>query len=571
MSYVIQAVLSNAQHPEYGQVTIPFPIPNQNYDCTIELLEPLEIGDTLRQDCQVDELDSFYTVLNALIGTQVTLDELDYLAKRLDSFDDGEAAQFQGMAHKLGLSKIKDLINLTFCCQKATVITDFSDLEKIGREHYMNLNGGCARTEDLEALDGTETAYLLIDSGAGTVTPYGVAYDNSMKLEPLYNGRQFPEYLYDNSSMGLKIVPAENQAPELLWLPASEQQIRRTLLRAGWQDPDHADYTIDVFLLQKEAGRILNEKRDSLHSLNAMCGAIAKLEQKDRDKLEAVIVFAEPENAGAIRRLAENLEQFDFIPGIHTPEEYGRYMIRESGRFEYDDILEAFYDYEGYGQHRIQQENGRFSGYGYVSYPGTMALEDLMAEDPAEAYEIIQAVMLENGRGFALGHNPAAPSPYVTWACYDDKDGQRQYEWGHYGSDRAALEQDFAARMQEYQRLYNVDVRQVEAPGLYKYYSTQRPVDIGTFPKPPRNAPDEIVNYDQRVPVENGSFLAWGHLTYTRPLTKRQASDYELRPAPDNPDRPRSIREQMKTAAKQAEADRGQAAPKKNAPDRGDR
>ena len=140
-----------------------------------------------------------------------------------------------------------------------------------------------------------------------------------------------------------------------------------------------------------------------------------------------------------------------------------------------------------------------------------------------------------------------------------------------YGSDRAALEQDFAARVQEYQRLYNVDVRQVEAPGLYKYYSTQRPVDIGTFPKPPRNAPDEIVNYDQRVPVENGSFLAWGHLTYTRPLTKRQASDYELRPAPDNPDRPRSIREQMKTAAKQAEADRGQTAPKKNAPDRGER
>ena len=191
--------------------------------------------------------------------------------------------------------------------------------------------------------------------------------------------------------------------------------------------------------------------------------------------------------------------------------------------------------------------------------------------DKNQGYEIIKAVMLENGRGFALGHHPTAPSPYVTWACYDDKDGKRQYEWWHYGSDRAALEQDFAARVQEYQRLYNVGIKQTEAPGLYKYYSTQRPVDIGTFPKPPRNTPDEIVNYDQRVPVENGSFLAWGHLTYTRPLTKRQASDYELRPAPDNPDRPRSIREQMKTAAKLAEADRGQAAPKKSAPDRGDR
>ena len=125
----------------------------------------------------------------------------------------------------------------------------------------------------------------------------------------------------------------------------------------------------------------------------------------------------------------------------------------------------------------------------------------------------------------------------------------------------------------DYQRIYNVGIRQTEAPGLYKYYSTQRPVDIGTFPKPPYNKPDEIFNYDQRIPVENGSFLAWGYLTYTRPLTEKQASDYELRPAPDNPDRPRPIAEQMKNAAKLAEADRGPEAlvPQRRQPDRGDR
>ena len=106
-----------------------------------------------------------------------------------------------------------------------------------------------------------------------------------------------------------------------------------------------------------------------------------------------------------------------------------------------------------------------------------------------------------------------------------------------------------------------------------KGYSTQRPVDIGTFPKPPYNKPDEIFNYDQRIPVENGSFLAWGYLTYTRPLTEKQASDYELRPAPDNPDRPCPIAEQMKNAAKLAEADRGPEAPapQRRQPDRDDR
>ena len=39
--------------------------------------------------------------------------ELNYLAKRLDGFDMGEATQFQAMAHKLELSELKDLINLS--------------------------------------------------------------------------------------------------------------------------------------------------------------------------------------------------------------------------------------------------------------------------------------------------------------------------------------------------------------------------------------------------------------------------------------------------------------------------
>ena len=31
MGYVLKAVLSSAQHPEYGQITVPFPIPDEKY------------------------------------------------------------------------------------------------------------------------------------------------------------------------------------------------------------------------------------------------------------------------------------------------------------------------------------------------------------------------------------------------------------------------------------------------------------------------------------------------------------------------------------------------------------
>ena len=67
--------------------------------------------------------------------------------------------------------------------------------------------------------------------------------------------------------------------------------------------------------------------------------------------------------------------------------------------------------------------------------------------------------------------------------------------------------------------------------GPFRYYSTQRPVDIGTFPKPPDNPVVEIVNYDRRIPVENKPFRAWGYIEYQKPLTDQQADDYELRPA----------------------------------------
>ena len=382
MSYVIQAVLSNAQHPEYGQVTIPFPIPNQNYDCTIELLEPLEIGDTLRQDCQVDELDSFYTVLNALIGTQVTLDELDYLAKRLDSFDDGEAAQFQGMAHKLGLSEIKDLINLTFCCQKITVITDFSDLEKIGREHYMNLNGGCARTEDLEALDGTETAYLLIDSEAGTVTPYGVVYDNGMKLEQVYDGRFFPCYYYEPNVITVAVTsksePEDTNHITWLYLPMVQEEIDRTLLRGGITDPADVRLRLEDSQLPNEVDDLLDMEYENLSDLNELAEATDGLSNADMEKLGAAVMLAKPKSAAQIKNLAESLDLFDFAPGVHTPQDYGKYMIRQSGRFEYDENLDAFYDYEKYGTERMNEEDGMFTDRGYIAYKGYISMEEVM-------------------------------------------------------------------------------------------------------------------------------------------------------------------------------------------------
>nr|WP_325220492.1 hypothetical protein [uncultured Oscillibacter sp.] len=103
------------------------------------------------------------------------------------------------------------------------------------------------------------------------------------------------------------------------------------------------------------------------------------------------------------------------------------------------------------------------------------------------------------------------------------------------------------------------------------------PVAAPPIAQPGHNDPDEIVNYGQRVPVEGGAFLAWGHLTYTRPLSEKDMADYELRPSKDNPavgkrmERKPSISRQMQEAGRQAQERQAPPSPKREAPDRGER
>lgn len=385
---MLRAVLSYPMHPEHGVVTVPFPIPDEEYDHTMELLEGIDIGDVLRQDCHVVELDSRYPILKRLEGSAVNVDELDYLEKRLDSFNESEKSQFQAMAHKLELADIKDFINLTFCCQQTTVITNFSDLEAIGRAHYMNIHGGCTVGEELANLDGCETVLLLIDSGEGVVTPYSVVYDNGMKLEPLYDGRHFPPYLYKSPVMALETVSGSGAEVDFC-LPMPDWQIQRVIERAGLENQSIPLRIVMDELPEKVAEALDPESLslDDISALNRMCRAIEPLKDADIEKLNAIVLTAKPGDITAVCYLAEHLDRFDFVPGVRTPEEYGKYMIQQSGHFEYDENLDGFYDYRRYGEQHIQEEGGQFNACGYVAYHGTLTLEELMRANPAEQYQ----------------------------------------------------------------------------------------------------------------------------------------------------------------------------------------
>ena len=379
---MIRAVLGNPNHPEYGVATIPFPIPRDQYAHCVELLEALEIGDAVKADCKVERIDSFYTVLKRTEMLTVNVEELNYLAKRLDSFDTSEAAQFQAMAHKLELFELKDLINLTFCCQQATVITDFSDLAAIGRDHYMNLHGGSASVDELNTLDGKGIARQLIESGSGTVTPYGVVYDNGMKLEQVYDGRFFPCYYYKPNVITVAVTskaePEDTEHITWLFLPMIQEEIDRALLRGGITDPSEIHLSLEDSWLPHEVLDLLDMDHVEISELNALVQALDEFSDMSIRKYAAAAVMARPHTTEQAKHLAENLDLFDFAPSASTPEEYGKYMIQKSGRFDYDENLDAFYDYEKYGTERMNEEDGMFTDRGYIAYKGYTSMEEVM-------------------------------------------------------------------------------------------------------------------------------------------------------------------------------------------------
>ena len=366
----IVAILKNNEHPEYGEVSIPLPIKTTEYGRSMDLLSSLGIGDALRKDCQVAEFTRAYPTLRCLEGCKVNIDELDYLAKRLDGFDAVEITQFQAMADKLKLTDMKDLINLTFSCQQATVIADFSDLESVGRAQYMNTHGGCASAEELDNLDGEETAILLIEDNEGTITRYGVVYDNGMQLSQLYDGKNLPCYHHENDciSVGLtsRLEPRDTKNITWVYLPTSNCQIERAMKRAGITDPGDLSLRMGDSLFPVEIDVALDFQREDIYALNELAKAVDKLSNDDRMKLGVVVA-----------------------PGAHTPAEYGKFMIQQSGHLNYDPTLDEFYDYERYGRQHMDSGTGMFTDRGYIAYIGTESLEELMGE----SQEQMQGVM----------------------------------------------------------------------------------------------------------------------------------------------------------------------------------
>ena len=165
--------------------------------------------------CKLIEVRDKGNPIAPFIGQIVNLDEVNFLAKRMESLTDYERNVMEAYVTERGVEEIKDLINLTFSLKGLSLITDFSDGEQVGKRLYLDEFLGMSEEESRQ-INFTEFAEKTFAEQSCKILPYGVWVEHGFEMQEVYNGRTFPLYCYDSDKVAA--LEIENQRGDTEYL-----------------------------------------------------------------------------------------------------------------------------------------------------------------------------------------------------------------------------------------------------------------------------------------------------------------------------------------------------------------
>ena len=155
---------------------------------------------------------------------------------------------------------------------------------------------------------------------------------------------------------------------EYLKFPTTREEVQALFSRIGIDGKRYEEYFItnyesDVLGLYDHLGEY-----ESLDELNYLAHLLEEMEPGELEKLEAVMDFGEhTDSVKDLINLTQNLDCYDFYPGIEDEEALGRMFILDFEAIQVPEHLMDYIDYEAYGRDIRINEDGHFAPGGYVS------------------------------------------------------------------------------------------------------------------------------------------------------------------------------------------------------------
>lgn len=312
----------------------------------------------------------------------VNLDELNYLAKRMESFFGTEEEQFYEAMKQEGFTELKDLINLSFNLNKYCLIQNIGNMGKIGQEYLLNRDGSIPANDDANP-KYAEIGRRLMQSGTGIVTEHGILFvDEDVQFQELYDGQVFPPYLYDASILCTAKAEYHGKV-EYLYLPCERAAIDKSIGRLGAPDAESVSIILDDFMVDNpEWMRRLREmtSSESIYDINDLVGAIINADMQ-LDKLTAVAEYAGVEDAKSITALANSLGLFTLIEGAEDNEDVGKHFVEHDPDYGVPETVVDFIDYDMLGEHIADELNGLFVSSGFVCMESGYSISDVLDTD----------------------------------------------------------------------------------------------------------------------------------------------------------------------------------------------
>lgn len=94
---------------------------------------------------------------------------------------------------------------------------------------------------------------------------------------------------------------------------------------------------------------------NNFHHLNKVASKLKEM-GRDIEYFERLMEHVNPRTIDEVFSLAESMYEFELFDGINDIESYGRYMMCESGHFDYDHNLEEYINFKKYGTEKMAQE-----------------------------------------------------------------------------------------------------------------------------------------------------------------------------------------------------------------------
>jgi antirestriction protein len=153
---------------------------------------------------------------------------------------------------------------------------------------------------------------------------------------------------------------------EWLKLPATKEDIKALLSKIGVDGVLYEEFFITDYETNLAGMQNLGEY-ESIDELNYLATLLAELDEWELEKFEAAAVYGDSNgSAKDLINLAQNLDCYDFLHGVESNDDLGRYLIEELGFEEIPERLENYFDYEAYGRDFSICEGGEFVDGGYI-------------------------------------------------------------------------------------------------------------------------------------------------------------------------------------------------------------